>query len=38
VVLLPLAAALGWTRLWAALREPAPGEDQPGTPATASTD
>lgn len=38
VVLLPLSAALGWTRLWAALREPVPVGDQPETRATASTD
>ncbi|HET7069017.1 MAG TPA: phospholipid carrier-dependent glycosyltransferase [Nocardioides sp.] len=37
VVLLPLSAALGWTRL-RALRKPAPAGDQPGMPATASTD
>jgi hypothetical protein len=37
VVLLPLSAALGWTRL-RAVRRPAPAADQPGTPATASTD
>ncbi len=43
VVILPLSAALGWTRLWDALRRPLEqpepeGDDQPGTRATASTD